>query len=132
MLLAAAGFALAVALVVSAAVIPALNVGAMRNRAVIAFTANAVLNVMIAIVLLAAVPVRTRRIANAMAVMAGLLAMLLGTALLDAASAFAGDGPGLEMAACAVAAAGDLGAGATCLLAARGRRIVCPTISSTI
>jgi hypothetical protein len=131
MLLAAAGLALGVAVLVSAGVVPTLIVTA-QNRAVMAFAANAILNVLIAIVLLAAVRVRRSGIGSVLGIITGLLALLLGAALLDAASVYGRHGLSLETAACALASAGDLVAGSMCLLAARGRRSIRPTISPTM
>jgi hypothetical protein len=119
--------ALGAGAVVALVVIPAVTGGALlptaSARAAKAFTINAILNVLIGILLLAPVSRRNAGAGKVLVVMAGFVGLLLGSALLDAASALMGDSPAMPVAAvaCFVCAAGDLGAGVLALVAALRR-----------
>jgi hypothetical protein len=129
MLLLAAGLAFGIAVIVALGVIPAVRTdtfaGARPGAAATAFAFTAILNVLVGIALLASVPWRSGGAGKVLIVVAGVVGLLLGSALLDAAGAFAGHGPGMRTAVviCFAGAAGDLGAGVLALIAAfRGRR----------
>jgi hypothetical protein len=118
----AAVLAWGAAIAVLFGVIPPLtaDIARMAPRAIPAFAVNAILNVLIGVVWLAPVSHRSAGAGKALVVMVGFVAMLLGCALLDAASALAAHGPArpVVVLACLAGAAGDLGAGVLALVAA--------------
>jgi len=124
-LLIAAWLLFAAAALVVLAVIPPVLADtfprAAPERAAGAFRVNVVLNALLGAALLVAA---WRRSGAVLPVSAGLLSLLLGAALLDAASAFTAHGPALRGAviACFASSACDLAAGATALAAARRPR----------
>lgn len=124
MLLLAAGLAFATAAIVALGVIPPVRTdtfaGARPGPAATAFAVTAILNVLVGTALLASVPWRSGGAGRVLVVVAGVLGLLLGSALLDAAGAFAGHGPGMRTAGviCFASAAGDLGCGGLALIAA--------------
>ena len=129
MLLLAASLAFGIAVIVALGVIPPVRTdtfaGARPGAAATTFAVNAILNVLVGIALLAAVPWRSGGAGKELIVVAGVVGLLLGSALLDAAGAFMGHGPGMRTAVviCFAGAAGDLGAGVLVLIAAfRGQR----------
>src|ERR1017187_5308037 len=129
MLLLAASLAFGIAVIVALGVIPPVRTdtfaGARPGAAATTFAVNAILNVLVGIALLAAVPWRSGGAGKVLIVVAGVVGLLLGSALLDAAGAFMGHGPGMRTAVviCFAGAAGDLGAGVLVLIAAfRGQR----------
>jgi hypothetical protein len=119
----AAGLAWGAAVAVLVGVIPPLTADGIARtapRAIPAFAVNAILNVLIGFVLLVPVSRRSAGAGNVLVVMAGFVALLLGCALLDAASALVAHGPSRLVAAlaCLAGATGDLGAGVLALVAA--------------
>jgi hypothetical protein len=119
----AAALAWGAAIAVLFGVIPPLTADGIARtapRAIPAFAANAILNVLIGVVLLVPISRRSAGAGNVLVVMAGFVALLLGCALLDAASALVAHGPARFVAAlaCLAGAAGDLGAGVLALVAA--------------
>jgi hypothetical protein len=122
----ASGLTWGAAVMVVFGVIPALaasNIARTAPRAVPAFAANAILNVLIGIALLVPLSRRNTAGGKVLVVVAGFLSLLLGFALLDAASALAAHGAARLVAAlaCLAGAAGDLGAGILALVAALRR-----------
>jgi hypothetical protein len=92
----------------------------MAPRAIPAFAVNAILNVLIGIAMLAPMARRKLGAGKVLVVIGGLVSLLLGFALLDAASVLAAGGPGrlLAAVACLAGAACNLGAGVLALVAA--------------
>jgi hypothetical protein len=117
----AAVLAWAAAITVLFGVIPPLtaDIAHMAPRAIPAFAVNAILNVLIGVVFLTPVSRRSSGAGKVLVVMASLVALLLGCALLDAASALVAHGPTRPVAAlaCLAGSAGDLGAGVVALVA---------------
>ncbi len=122
----AAALAWGAAIALLFGVIPPLtaDIARMAPRAIPAFLLNAILNVLIGVVLLAPVSRRSAGAGKVLVVMVGFVALLLGCALLDAASALVGHGPAkpVVVLACLAGAAGDLGAGVLALVAAFRRQ----------
>lgn len=119
----AAGLAWGAAVAVLVGVIPPLTADGIARtapRAIPAFAVNAILNVLIGVVLLVPVSRRSAGAGKVLVVMAGFVALLLGCALLDAASALGVHGPARFVAAlaCLAGAAGAVGAGVLALVAA--------------
>jgi hypothetical protein len=119
----AGGLAWGAAVIVLCGVIPALaaeNIARTAPRALPGFAVNAILNVLVGVALIAPVSRRGGGAGKALAVMAGFVGLLLGFALLDAASALTTHGlfRPLAAVACLTSAACDLGAGVLALVAA--------------
>jgi hypothetical protein len=132
-------FAIAATLVV--VVIPPMRTDtfpqATPDRAIPAFIVIAILHVLLGGALLAAVSPRLRGVTGRLLLGAmGLLGLLFGLALQDAAAAYAGHGPGMLVATVALFACvgGDLIAGALALAAAflRGRNLARADNSASI
>jgi hypothetical protein len=111
---------LSAAVIVLFVVIPALvadNISVSAPRALPAFAANAILNGLIAIALFAPVSRRSTAAGKTLVVVGSFVSLLLGFALLDAASALTAHGGRLLAAACWTGAAADLAAGVLALVA---------------
>jgi len=129
MLLLAAGLAFGSAMIVALGVIPPVRTDtfarAAPGAAATGFAVNAILNLLVGIALLASVRWRSGGAGKVLIVVAGVVGLVLGSALLNAAGAFAGHGPAMRavVVMCFAGSAGDLGAGVLALIAAfRGRR----------
>jgi hypothetical protein len=120
-----AGLVLASAAVVAFGVIPLVRADtypqATPDRAVPAFWANVLLSVLVAAAAFASSRAAVRRILPGVA---GIVAVLLGLVLIDAATAFSGHGPGMRGAVVAlwVCVCLDLAGGALMGIAAFVRR----------
>lgn len=120
----AAVLAWGAAMAVLFGVIPPMtaDIARMAPRAIPAFAANAILNALIGGVLFAPLSRQIAGTGKVLVVMVAFVALLLGCALLDAASALVAHGAaGPVVAACLAGAAGDLGAGVLALVAALQR-----------
>lgn len=119
----AGGLALGTAVIVAFGVIPALaadDIARRAPRAIPAFAVNAILNVLIGIAMVAPVAWWNAGAGKVLVVIGGFVSLLLGFALLDAASALAAGGLArlLAAVACLAGAACNLGAGVLALVAA--------------
>ncbi|MCW5978162.1 MAG: hypothetical protein KIT09_08790 [Bryobacteraceae bacterium] len=118
----AGGLALGTAAIVALGVMPALarNIAPMAPRAIPAFAVTAILNVLIGTAMLTPVAWRNAGASRVLVVTMSFVSLLLGFALLDAASVLAAGRPGriLPAVACLTGAACNLGAGILALLAA--------------
>lgn len=130
MLLLGAFLALASAAVIAVGVIPRVRAdtfpGATPDRAIPAFWVNVLLTVLAAAAALASARLGSNRatLRRVLPGAAGVVAMLLGLALMDAAAAYSGHGPGMYTASAAlwVCACLDLAGGASMVVSAFLRR----------